>query len=402
MLIIGAGPAGSLSSALLNKAEIKTLVLEKQKFPRFSIGESLLPQLMVFLEKAGMLDAVIAGGYQFKNGAAFRKGDQHSEFNFENKFSTGPGTTYQVKRADFDMRLANEAERQGVPIRYEHEIMNFEEGTDHVLVSVQDKSGKHYQVKADFVLDASGFGRVLPRLLQLESPSGFPPRKAISCHLKDNISDPDHDRNKILICVHPQDASVWYWLIPFSDGVSSFGVVGEPKFFDMIKGDTKAKILACQNAEPSLASLLSRAENITEVREITGYAANVKSLFGKRFALLGNAGEFLDPVFSSGVTIAFKSAVLASTLLIKMYNGEYVDWQSEYSAPLMKGVNTFRAFVSGWYDGSLQDIIFYKDANEDVRAKLCSILAGYAWDESNPYTEKTEQRLKILAEICKN
>ncbi|MES2626115.1 MAG: NAD(P)/FAD-dependent oxidoreductase [Pseudomonadota bacterium] len=402
VVVIGAGPAGSLASALLNKAGIKVLVLEKQKFPRFSIGESLLPQLMVFLEKADMLDAVRAGNFQFKNGAAFRRGSSYTAFNFEQKFSKGPGTTYQVKRADFDKRIADEAERQGVPIRYEQEVLSFDEQDDHVVLSVQDKEGKQYQVKAGFVLDASGFGRVLPRLLDLEVPSDFPLRKAIFCHFKDNITDPAHDRTKILVSVNPVDTSVWYWLIPFSDGTSSFGVVGEAKFFDSVPGDIKAKLLACEQMEPSLAVLLANAEIITEVRELGGYAAKVKTLYGKRFALLGNAGEFLDPVFSSGVTIAFKSADLATSLLIRMRNGEQVDWQTEYAQPLMKGVDTFRAFVGTWYDGTLQDIIFHLDPNDDIRQKLCSILAGYAWDETNPYTDKTERRLRVLAEICKS
>jgi flavin-dependent dehydrogenase len=402
VLVIGAGPSGSLASALLNKAGIRVLVLEKQKFPRFSIGESLLPQSMVFLEKAGMLDAIKAGNYQLKNGAAFQRGSSYTAFDFEQKFSMGPGTTHQVKRADFDKRLADEAERQGVPIRYETEVLSFEEHDDHAVVSVRDKEGQRYKVKASFVLDASGFGRVLPRLLNLEVPTEFPARKALFCHFKDNITDPHYDRTKILVSVNPIDPGVWYWLIPFSDGTSSFGVVGESRFFDTIPGDFKAKLLACREMEPGLAALLGNAEFTTEVRDLTGYAAKVKSLYGKHFALLGNAGEFLDPVFSSGVTIAFKSADLATSLLIRMRDGETVDWQREYAEPLMKGVDTFRAFVGTWYDGALQDIIFHLNSSDDIREKLCAILAGYAWDDTNPYTDKTERRLRVLAEICKN
>lgn len=402
VLVIGAGPAGSMCSALLNKAGIRVLVLEKQRFPRFSIGESMLPQLMVFLEKAGMLDAIAAGNYQHKNGAAFSRRGVYSDFDFERKSAHGPGITYQVKRADFDKRLADEAARQGVPIRYEQEVLSISDEDDHTLVSVRPLNGATYQIRANFVLDASGFGRVLPRLLNLERPSVFPPRKSIFCHLRDNIDDLAYDRNKILISVHPDNSAVWYWLIPFSDGTSSFGVVGEPHFLESTGSTPLERLMACKQAEPGLAKLLNKAVPVNDVRELAGYAASVTTLHGKRFALLGNAGEFLDPVFSSGVTIAFKSADLASSLLIRARDGETVDWQRDYTVPLMKGVDTFRAFVAAWYDGSLQDIIFHLKGSDDIREMLCSVLAGYAWDETNPYTERSARRLQVLAAICKD
>lgn len=401
VLVIGAGPAGSLASVLLNNGGIRPLVLEKQKFPRFSIGESLLPQLMVFLEKAGMVDAVKAGGYQHKNGAAFSKNGVYSEFNFEEKFSVGPGTTFQVKRADFDKRLADHAEQQGIPIRYEHEVTAIQLNDDHCLVDVLDEKGEAYQVKAGFVLDASGFGRVLPRLLDLEYPSQFPARQSIFCHMRDNITDPSFDRFKILISVHPENTDVWYWLIPFADGTCSFGVVGTKEFFEGLDGDLTEKLNYCRAAEPRLRKLLEKAELITEVRSLAGYSCNVKSLHGKNFALLGNAGEFLDPVFSSGVTIAFKSADLASALLLEKKHGKEIDWEQEYAKPLKQGVDTFRTYVNAWYDGSLQDVIFHQNSSKDIKEKISAILAGYAWDTSNPYVEKAERRLKVLAELCR-
>lgn len=402
VLVIGAGPSGSLASTLLHNAGVKVLVVEKQKFPRFSIGESLLPQLMVFLEKANMLDVVSKAEYQFKNGAAFRMNGKYSEFNFEEKFSSGPGTTFQVKRAEFDKRLADCAETQGVEIRYQNEVKILQEVSDGYLVDIIDDEGTPYQVHAGFILDASGFGRVLPRLLDLESPSDFPMRQSMFCHLTDNIDHDDYDRNKILVSVHPEHQDVWYWLIPFSDGSCSLGVVAEPAFFERLGGSAEEKLRQCASEETDLARLLGNAEWHGEVQQINGYSANVKSLFGKHFALLGNAGEFLDPVFSSGVTIAFKSADLAASLLIRQKQGEDVDWQTDYADTLMKGVDTFRAFVEAWYDGRLQNVIFYEDASDDVRKMVCSILAGYAWDETNPYVAKAESRLNVLAEICRN
>jgi flavin-dependent dehydrogenase len=401
VLIIGAGPSGSVCSALLNKAGINVLVIEKQQFPRFSIGESLLPQSMVYLEKAGMLETIEEAGYQFKNGAAFRDKDEYSSFDFRQKFSKGPGTTFQVKRAEFDKRLADSAQQQGVEIRFQHQVVAIDNSGEQVVVEVLNESDEQYQISANFLLDASGFGRVLPRLLDLEKPSDFPMRQSIFCHIEDNISDPSYDREKILVTVHPQNKDVWFWLIPFSDGNCSLGVVAEPKYFESFAGEPEQILKDCIAQDKQLSQLLENAKVINQVNQINGYAADVNSLVGKNYALLGNAGEFLDPVFSSGVTIAVKSADLAATALIKQRSGKNICWQSDYAQPLKQGVDTFRVLVEAWYDGRLQDIIFYQQASDDVRTMVCSILAGYAWDETNPYVSKTGRRMDVLAQICK-
>src|SRR5689334_19333863 len=122
VLIVGAGPAGSMAAAHLASKGYEVLVLEKQQFPRFSIGESLLACSLELLDEAGMLEAVVAGGFQYKNGAAFVHNDRYSEFNFAEKFSPGYPFTFQVQRAQFDHILANEAVKRGAKIEYEVEI----------------------------------------------------------------------------------------------------------------------------------------------------------------------------------------------------------------------------------------------------------------------------------------
>jgi len=137
------------------------------------------------------------------------------------------------------------------------------------------------------------------------------------------------------------------------------------------------------------------------VNTIKGYSADVTSLYGHGYALLGNAGEFLDPVFSSGVTIAMKSASLAADILDKQLKGQVVDWQKQFSDPLQVGVETFRTFVSAWYQGDLQDVVFYDQQQENIKQMICSILAGYVWDKNNPYVKNSRARLKTLAELCR-
>lgn len=402
ILIVGAGPAGSVAAALLRRQGRQVVMIERERFPRFSIGESLLPQSMEYIERAGLLQDVVEAGFQYKNGAAFVHGERSTQFDFRDKFSPGWGTTYQVQRGHFDEVLARGAERMGAQLRFGHEVLAVSPGA-RPRVDVRDPDGREYVIEADFVLDASGFARLLPRLLKLESPSNFPVRGAIFCHVRDHIPvGAGFDRNKILITTHPQHIDVWYWTIPFSNGCCSLGVVAEPSFFERYPGDDLQKLQAIVGEDPNLTRLLANAEwAVLPVRRITGYSANVSSLWGPGYALLGNAGEFLDPVFSSGVTIAFKSAQLAADCLARRYAGEQVDWEAEFALPLRAGVTTFRRFVESWYAGGFQRIIFHPDQQPDIRRMICSILAGYAWDGANPYVaDASGRRLRTLEQLC--
>jgi flavin-dependent dehydrogenase len=404
VLIIGAGPAGAVAAALLARRGYQVLVLERQHFPRFSIGESLLAYATELLGEAGMLDAVLSAGFQFKNGATFAWGEQAAEFNFADKVSAGAGFAFQVVRADFDQILAREAAARGAEIRFGVEITAVELGDAGPTVTARTPAGDEVH-RPRFVLDASGFGRTLARLLDLERPSPAPVRGARFCHVADGIVAGAFDRQKIRIGTHPTRRDVWSWLIPFPNGVCSLGIVADrghlATYHDRGATDDE-RFWALVSDEPKLRTLLANARLVRPVGEITGYAAAVTALHGPGFALLGNAAEFLDPVFSSGVTIALHSAKLAAHALDRQLRGEAVDWQRAFAEPLMYGVETFRTFVDGWYDGSLQDVIYYPSKEPAIHRMICSILAGYAWDPANPYTGPVSQRrLRALAALCR-
>ena len=332
---------------------------------------------------------------------AFARGDQYTHFDFRDKFSPGPGTTFQVQRAHFDKVLADDAARQGVQVRYQQEVIAADFTGDGPLLTVRGPQGQPSQVRARFVLDASGYGRVLARLLDLERPSSMPPRKAIFTHIEDRIDDAGFDRDKILISVHPEQRGIWYWLIPFSDGRSSFGVVGGQDLLSGPDEDLMATLRALADAAPNLKRILRHAIWDTPANTIGGYAASVTRLHGPGYALLGNAAEFLDPVFSSGVTIALRSSKLAADALHRQLGGEAVDWQSAFADPLMVGVETFRAYVQGWYSGEFQDVVFFQNAQPEIRRMISSILAGYAWDTDNPFVASPQRRLRMLSELCR-
>ena len=400
VVVIGAGPSGAIAAALLKRKGHDVLMIERQHFPRFSIGESLLSHCLDFVEEAGMLDAVNAAGFQMKNGAAFAWGEQYSAFDFGNTFTHGKPTTFQVQRADFDKLLADQAELQGVEIRYGEAIVSVDFSLPKPQLDVLREDGSQYRVEADFVLDASGYGRVLPRLLDLEAPSNFPVCQAVFTHVEDHIDSPTFEREKILITTHPIHRDIWFWTIPFSNGRCSVGVVAAAEHFEGRMENLDECLRGFIAETPSLAGVLENAVWDTSARTIGGYSANVKSLHGPGFALLGNAAEFLDPVFSSGVTIAMRSASMAAGVLHRQLQGESVDWQTEFAEPLKRGVDTFRCYVEGWYAGTFQDVIYHPDSSPDIRRMICSILAGYAWDERNPFVAEPKRRLRMLSELC--
>jgi flavin-dependent dehydrogenase len=400
--IIGAGPAGAVASAMLAQKGWKVRVFEREHFPRFSIGESLLPQSMHFLEEAGLLEAVQGAKFQFKDGAAFARGSEYTDIYFPDKSTEGWGTTFQVRRDRFDQLLIEGAAKKGVEVSFGDTVTAFESDESGARLTVKTEAGETIDVRARFALDGSGFGRVLPRLLNLDRPSTFGKRRSVFRHVIDNIDDPTFDRNKILISINPNNPQIWYWLIPLADGMSSIGAVGPDEDVAAYGETPEERLLALLPEAERMSAVLRNAEPARAVGEIVGFSCAVESLYGPSFALLGNAAEFLDPVFSSGVTIAFKSASLATKLVDRQLRGETVDWHKEYAEPLCVGVETFRACVSAWYDGSLQRIIFDRPReNTHVSAQLTAVLAGYAWDQSNPLVRRPQRYLRLVDEACR-
>ena len=398
VLIIGAGPAGAIAAAQLHREGFKPRVVEKQTFPRFVIGESLLPHTMDLLKEVGLLDAVEARGFMKKTGAVFMRGEQSCNFDFSDQSVAGSWPyTYQVPRADFDKTLADTVQARGVEILYGHGVSAVSFADSIATVTVDQPDGGRCDVRARFVLDCSGYGRVLPRLFDLDAPSKFPTREALFAHVTGDVRPPDREQGKIWVCVHPDSA--WIWIIPFSNGKTSVGVVATPEFFARFPGEPAEQFRAIVMSDPNAAVRLSAMKYDFEPQRIKGYACSIKKMFGPQFALAGNATEFLDPIFSSGVTLAMESGFCAAKTAARQLRGEVVDWQTDYADHVMQGVNTFRAYVTAWYDEKFQTILFAAQRNPEIMRQICSVLGGYVWDKSNPYVMQADRALRALATI---
>lgn len=399
VLVIGAGPSGTVAASMLNQEGLKVKIVEKLKFPRFVIGESLLPRCMEALEAAGFLEALKKKGFQEKFGAKFVKDGRICDFNFSENFTPGWTWTWQVPRAEFDQVLCDEVQRMGVPIDFETGVTDIQFNNGESLTSVEDSAGNKKQIAARFIVDGSGYGRVIPKMFNLDKPSNLPPRKTIFAHLRDVNRQAYHEPNRITVVLHRRN--VWIWIIPFSNGITSVGFVGDVDFFDQFPGDTNAKLRALIDSEPELKTRFHSGEFIFDARTLESWSMSTNKFFGDGFVLTGNVTEFLDPVFSSGVTLATVSAQLAARLVARHLKGEKVDWQVEYTDYMMQGVNTFRSYVMGWYDGSLQDIFFAIEPNPAIQRQICSVLAGYVWDTTNPYVKGHDRVLQTLAQVLK-
>lgn len=399
ILIIGAGPAGTVAASMLNEYGYGVKIVEKQQFPRFVIGESLLPRCMDNLSKAGFIDTIEQAGFQKKYGALFVNNTDRCEFDFSIQFTKGWSWTWQVQREKFDKVLADEVAKRGVDISYEKEVTDVhfhQDGSSTTTIS--GRNGKE-RVTARYLIDASGYGRVLPRLLELDRPSNFPSRSAFFCHVRPRNLSAAEERMRIIIIIYSQD--IWGWVIPFNDGTSSIGLVGDTTTLQQYSGSATEQMHHWIATVPALRDRFTNCELVFEPRWITGYSSAVSQHYGKNYVLTGNSAEFVDPIFSSGVTFATESSARAAELIHRQLSGDAVDWQTEYSDYIQRGVDVFKSFIKHWYDGSLHTIFFNEQSSPEIRKQICSILAGYVWDLENPFVVKHKRAIPALANVLK-
>lgn len=396
VLVIGAGPAGSVAASMINQAGLKVRVVEKEKFPRFVIGESLLPRCMEVLEDAKLLDAVARRNFQVKFGAKFLRSEgEIVDYIFSHQFSKGSSSTWQVPRAEFDTALADEIQRQGVQVDFETMVTSIEfDERERSVTTIKKKDGATEEIEAQFIVDASGYGRVIPRLFKLDSPASLDPRMAVFAHVTDVHRASFDEPDRIIIVVYAP--AVWAWIIPFSNGNTSVGFVGNHDFFTGSDGDLSARFRMLVQGSPYLKKRFGDASFVFNPRKLESWSSVSERFYGKGFVLTGNVTEFLDPIFSSGVMFATVSAHLAGKLVSRKLKGEPIDWENDYTKVLQKGVDTFRSFVTAWYDGTLERIFFTQEPDPLVKSQITSVLAGYVWDTNNPFVSNPDLALKNL------
>ncbi|MBX2972602.1 MAG: tryptophan 7-halogenase [Flavobacteriales bacterium] len=400
VLIIGAGPSGTAAASWLAKQGHTVTVLERAVFPRFVIGESLLPLSMGHWEETGQLPALMEQGYEVKNGASFFRDGKEFDLAFAENYTQGWTWTWQVPRDHFDNILAQEAQRMGADIRFGHEVLRVDLGHPEGVEVVTRHNGQEHHFTGRFLIDSSGYGGTLARLLNLHDKPAGNGRMALFAHVRESDAHRARYPDPMRISFEVLARDLWFWSIPFSDGRTSLGFVGHNAHFTeaLALGDEAASMRHMIKLSKVFGDRYADVEFVHGPQRISEYTHHNADLTGERYVLTGNCAGFLDPVFSSGVAFATESGLLAAKLLHRQLKGDAVDWKAEYEAHIKHGTEVFRTYVETWYDGDLQEIFFAGDVEQSHKERIVSVLAGYVWDRSNPYVSKHDRAVRALAQ----
>jgi len=375
--IIGGGPAGSAAAAALARAGTEALVIEQEQFPRFHVGESLLPNCNTYLKKIGVWEKVRDSGYVIKRGGQFMLPDK--SVNVLNDFAHGivkkMDMTFQVERAKFDQTLFEHAQACGAQAWQQSKVVELKEVADGWELKVL-REGVQTTVKAEWLIDASGRKCVVGRQLKLKRESlPIPGRLAIFNHFR-GIPRDAGDRGGDTLVVRLENA--WVWLIPLAEGVTSVGVV-------LQSGDEDMKSLAVEEvfwqkiAQSSvLSELLANADVIGPYRTDSDYSYAYECYGDRRALLAGDASSFIDPVFSSGVCIALKSGILAAEKIAAALAGKQseADIYAQYTEVLKQDMKEMRILIDMFYEPRGVELLMAPRPLFKIPQAVNSILAG--------------------------
>lgn len=378
--VIGGGPAGSTVATALARAGRSVIVFEKERFPRFHVGESLLPFNLPIFDELGLSEKIRSAGFQEKYGAFFWNASTGGTrpVVFERSWDDRHPMAYHVKRADFDLLLLRHCEESGAVVREETAIREvLFEGGRAVGVVARGRAGGDEEVRARVVVDASGQTAFLSRKLGTRRFDAKLKRAAVFAHYEGVPRPPGKQAGDILL---PVEDGVWYWIIPFSDGTASVGAVFDPAVAGGTEGETLEQRLERLIAKSGrMAELLASGRRTSKVHGISDYSAASAKLRGDGFVLIGDAATFLDPVFSTGVFLAMATGVRAAAAIDRALarhgrvdSKDLKTYEKEANGLFVR----FRRFVYAFYDPVFFEAFCTEAPNESMRAAVTRVLSG--------------------------
>jgi flavin-dependent dehydrogenase len=377
VIVVGGGPAGSSTAAFLARAGRRVLLFEREPFPRFHVGESLLPATLPILERMGVLGAIAEHGFQVKYGATFH--DPETDFHRTFYFLTNkpwPSYSYQVHRAEFDALLLDHAAKQGADVRQRAVVESVVLDADGVSVAGQH-DGKPMTARAQFLVDATGRDGLIATKLGRRERIPNLGKVALFAHFRGAERAPGRDEGNIGIYVFDDG---WFWWIPLANDLTSLGCVMHARtvraWSSPLEGLYAEMIRRC----PRLERRLAGAERVTEIHPIANFSYMNKPLVGDRFLVVGDAIAFVDPIFSSGVHIAIQSGELAAQAVdAALADGRFTAARfAPYQRTVERGLRPFFRFIHKYYEPAFFEVFLRPKSGWVVEAVL-SVLSGGAF-----------------------
>ena len=380
-VVCGGGPAGATFAAFLSRKGHSVAVFERERFPRFHIGESLLPWNVPLLERLGVLPD-LQRSMQPKLGARFyhQGSDRTRIVRFVDAMDDRHPSAFQVKRADFDRILLDNARTSGASVFQEarvEEVLFDAAGrrATGVRVKLAGESAAR-EIAARVVIDATGRDALLSRKVGGRVRDPLLNRSAAFAHFDTFRRDEGPTGGDIIVVTTPDG---WWWMIPFADGSVSVGVVMPSQRFKERAGSVEALFQASVAATPEVRDRLVGSHRTTEVKAIADYSYKMSSFAGDGYCLVGDAACFLDPVFSTGVLMAMTSGELAaSTVAAALADKGRVDAADfrRFERVYRRGVARFTRFVHGFYEPAMLETFYTRAPMPVIERAVTTVLAG--------------------------
>lgn len=377
VIIIGGGPAGSTAATTLRQAGRRVLVLEKEKFPRFHIGESLLPYNRPIFNDLGVWEKIQAAGFMVKRGAQFWMGDgsRHNRLNFANGSFTEFPESIQVERAKFDDILLRHAEELGAEVLEETLVTGHQIEADHVTVSYQAKDGSKHEARAAFLIDASGLTNFTANREKLRDY--YPGHRKISIfgHYS-GVQMPAGEETGDIIIVRRENS--WFWMIPLSADKTSVGLVLDQADYKALKQDPQAVFDAAVQTTRAVADRMTAAKALSQGHVLTDFSYTNRKLVSDRVVRVGDASGFIDPVFSSGVMLAMQSGQRgARAVHAAIQAGKIMTWaMRRYEWTTRAHVGRFWQFIEKFYTVHFAQVFFQPTNKHRILCAINCTLAG--------------------------
>jgi len=423
--IIGAGPAGTASAIYLARAGLKVALFERELFPRFRIGESLLPLNLPILKELG-LEAEMERRFIRKYAANFsdRWGARQSRYPFAQAINRDHPYAYEVERAEFDQMLLDAAHKAGAQVYMPWAVREvlFEGEQAIGLKAEAVDGGASLTVDCRMVMDASGRSAFLGARLGIKQEIDLSSRTAFYSHFDGVYHDPGEHSGDIQIVAFPHG---WFWMIPFKTGNTSVGMVVTDSYLRQrsqiaAEAAVSGKLRAVEHdgsdeavtgradaandaflwhtieATPYVAGRMKNSKQKFPARSIANFSYRMERYAGPGYVMLGDAGAFLDPVFSSGVFLTMKSAQVASAAVVRCFaSGDFsARHLQDYERRIRGAQKIFFRFIRGWYDPAFLDLFFYSSNFLGLKTGITSVLAADLFDARHLWNLKL--RINLL------